>query len=821
MDDLLNGVRWQCCSTPPGAAGTPGDLAGLSPSWIEAKVPGTAAGALRAAGEAWASVDYDAHDWWFRAAIPAGAPGSYAFCFGAIATTSEVYFGEEHIASGTSMFQRLTATATVPPEGGVLSICCRALHARLRERRPRPPWRTRLVESQNLRFVRTSLFGRMPGVADLAAPVGPYRPVVATPEQALRIIERRIHQSPRGGGGVVEVALSLTGVPSWCDAATITVGSTSTRVGVTHVDTTATIAAAIYLDDVDLWWPHTHGEQPLYAISIDLGDATVDLGAVGFCEIEADRADDGFALSVNGEAVFCRGVCWVPIDPVGLVPEPGAVRAAVEELRLAGCNMIRVPGTTVYEDHNFYDACDELGILVWQDCMLANLEPPDDEGFLGELEAEIHTFAQRCAHRPALVVFSGGSEVEQQAAMSGVGRAAWRPRVLFERLEKIVERELPGRIYVTSTPTGGDLPFATDVGIAHYFGVGAYRRPLDDARRASVRFAAECLAFAIPPDASAVDDAFGSAAAAGHDPSWKGTVPRDAGASWDFEDVTTHYAETLFGVDLPRLREQDPERALDAMRGAVATCMASVFSEWRRAGSTCSGGLVLSARDVVVGPGWGVTDARGGRKAAWYALRQVWAPRALLWTDEGLNGLALHVVNEPDEPFSGTVRVELFRSGEVPAGSGELAVALAGRSSLALAATAAFDGFVDLTYAYHFGPPNHDVVAVTLFDGTGNVVAETTYLPLGLDRPREPDVGLAATVWTDDGGDAWLAVTTRRLALFVVPEIAGFAPDDAWFHLAPGRTRTIRLRRSGATESPRGRVRAFNSEASAPLVEVS
>ena len=661
----------------------------------------------------------------------------------------------------------------------------------------------------------------MPGVADLAAPVGPYRPLVAAPEDALRIIERRVHQSPRADGGVVEIALSLAGVPSWFDAATLTVGSTSVPAAVAHGDRMATIAGDIHLDHVDRWWPHTHGEQPLYPVSISLGDTTIDLGSVGFREIEADRSDDGFALSINGVAIFCRGVCWVPIDPVGLTSDSGAVRAALEELRLAGCNMIRVPGTTVYEGQAFYDVCDELGILIWQDCMLANLEPPDDEGFLGELEAEIHTFAQRCAHRPALVVFSGGSEIEQQAAMSGVGRDAWRPRVLFDRLEKIVERELPGRVYVTSTPTGGDLPFATDTGIAHYFGVGAYRRPLDDARRASVRFAAECLAFATPPDARTVDDAFGSATAAGHAPRWKRTVPRDAGASWDFEDVTAHYAALLFGVDFPRLREQDPERALDVMRGAVATCMSSVFSEWRRPGSTCSGGLVLAARDVVLGPGWGITDARGGRKSAWYSLRQVWAARTVLVTDEGLNGLAIHVVNEPDQPFSGTVRIELFRSGEVPVGSGELAVELSGRSSVSLAASAAFDGFVDLTYAYHFGPPNHDVVAVTLCDRTGAIVAETTYLPLGLERPVEPDVGLSASLWTDEVGDGWITVTTRRLALFVVPELAGFVPDDAWFHLAPGHSRTIRVRRDGTAGSPSGRVQALNSETSASVVKAS
>src|SRR5204862_2799176 len=139
--------------------------------------------------------------------------------------------------------------------------------------------------------------------------------------------------------------------------------------------------------DVEPWLPHTHGRPALYRIGLaadldDGGTVDVDLGRTGFRSVRFAGDPDGFAVQVNGVDVFFRGGCWTPPDPLALTADAPANRRALERLRDAGANMVRVCGPFVYEADDFYATCDELGIAVWQDFMFANLDYPfDDPGF--------------------------------------------------------------------------------------------------------------------------------------------------------------------------------------------------------------------------------------------------------------------------------------------------------------------------------------------------------------------------------------------------------------------------------------------------------
>ena len=238
--------------------------------------------------------------------------------------------------------------------------------------------------------------------------------------------------------------------------------------------------------------------------------------------------------------------------------------------------------------------------------------------------------------------------------------------------------------YVPSAPWGGDLPFRTDRGVANYYGVGAYRRPLEDARRAEVRFASECLAFANVPDEAGLEGlrVDGGLAVGGR---LEAGVPRDEGAGRDFDDVRDHYLERLFGVDPAELRRVDHDRYLELSRAASGEVMAETYGEWRRAGSPCQGALILWLKDLAPGAGWGVLDHRGEPKVAYHHLRRALAPVAVWSTDEGLGGIGVHVANDRPQPLAARLRVALYRDFELLVDEARQDLELGPRTGLGLA----------------------------------------------------------------------------------------------------------------------------------------
>ncbi|HUI04501.1 MAG TPA: hypothetical protein VLZ77_13240, partial [Acidimicrobiales bacterium] len=197
---------------------------------------------------------------------------------------------------------------------------------------------------------------------------------------------------------------------------------------------------------------------------------------------------------------------------------------------------------------------------------------------------------------------------------------------------------------------------------------------------------------------------------------------------------------------------------------------------------------------------------------------RVWAPVTVIVTDEGLNGLHCHVINDTAESFRGSLRVSLFTRGELRTEEAERAVDVAARGSCTVRAETMLDGFRDVSYAYRFAPPAQDVVAVTLLDPEGAVVAEAVYLPLGQARPVEADLGLRAEAV---GGpeDGWsLRISTRRFAQWVVVEVPGYRAEDSWFHLPPQASRLVALEPldpAAPPDRPAGRVRALNAQPAA------
>lgn len=808
---------WAAAWTPPDERPTPDRLDGLT--WRPATVPGTAAAVMRDAGES--PGDLDSQDWWFTTtfeAAPAETGEAVMLCLDGIATLAEVFLNGEPILSSDSMFASHAIDVGARLKGrNELAIRCRALMPELAvQRKPRARWRTRLVADNNLRWFRTMLLGRIPGFAAGPAAVGPWRPIWLERRQGLEVDALSLRPRLEGEEGILSVQARLTGIDGPLAGPVVAEVTGATGIHLLELTVTAdvdglTAAGELRIPSVERWWPHTHGVPALYDVRLVVGSAAgetrIDAGRVGFRSVAAgptadhDIDRDGLALHVNGVSIFARGALWTPLDIVGLAPSAGGIHAAVLVAREAGMNMLRVPGVGSYETEAFHDACDELGIMVWQDLMYASLDYPfTNSAFRAAAETEARDQVERIAGRPSTVVLCGSSEVEQQVAMLGLDMALARIPFFDETVPAIANAAGLDAVYVPSTPFGGDLPMRADRGVTNYYGVGGYGGPLSDARTSGLRFAGECLAFANVPDEDALIALVPGRPDEGYvnHPAWKAGVARDPGAGWDFDDMRDFYLAQVFKVDPRTIRRGDHERYLELSRAVTGEIMAHAFGEWRRADSPCAGGLILWLRDLMGGAGWGVVDHHGRPKTAYHHLRRILAPTAVWLTDEHTGGVVAHVANDGPSPLVARLRVALYSDLELPGGRGEVEVELPAHGAADHDIEAVIGHFVDAAWAYRFGPPQQDVIVVSLErDGIAGpeLLSQAFHFPAGrpLTQEREDRLGLATSAQAAEGGAIRLTIESRRLVYGLRLHISGFAPSDDAFSVEPGGSRTIIL----------------------------
>ncbi|HJV88839.1 MAG TPA: hypothetical protein VJ623_00930 [Holophagaceae bacterium] len=796
MSGGLPESAWQLTATEPGQQAEPGAwMAGVD--WRPAVVPGTVASALGC------SVDqpgaFDGQDWWYRTGFTTEGPGLLRF--EGLATLAEVWVDGVAVLQSRTMFRlHEVPLPDLAPGPHELVIRFRSLDAELAGRRPRPRWKTALVRNQNLRWVRTTLLGRIPGWTPPLQAVGPWRPVtwISLAEPTLRHLDLRTWAVGTGGRVALKAEVHLP--TQWARSeALLRLGKHQLALRASREGDLLLLEGTFDLPEIPLWWPHTHGTPQLLEATLELASGTgrtaFPCGRVGFKAIHLDRSEGQVRLQVNGRPVFARGACWTTADLVTLTGDPAALRASLTAARDAGANMLRVGGTMTYESDAFYALCDELGLMVWQDFMFANMDYPfADPGFRAEVEAEVTDQLLRLQKHVCVAVHCGSSEIEQQAAMLGLPRSEWSSPFFAAELPARCAELHPGLPYFPSTPCEGALPFHTGTGLTHYYGVGAYRRPLADARAAAVKFTPECLGFSHVPEPETLAQLSPEAPLLPHQPLWKARVPRDSGAGWDFEDVRDHYLREGFGVDPVALRSADPEDYFARSRMVTGELIRRTYAEWRRAGSTCGGALVWFWNDLWPGAGWGLLDSLGRPKAAYWHARRAWAPRSLHLSDEGLDGLGIHVVNESEEALEAVVELELWQGSRTCVGRASQAIQVRPFVTEGFPADALMGHFMDLTYAYRFGPPKHHATVARLkLAATGEVLSEDVHFPSGWALPRVEGAGLQAEARSVSPSAVEVSLSTAAFLQSVALDSPGWRPDDAHFHLAPGQAKPLRF----------------------------
>lgn len=788
--------------------------------WLPAIVPGTVAQSLLEANlwDIEGQHDFDHYDYWYRTTFDNTDKLKEDISqleFKGLASISEVWLNGEKILSSKNMFiSYLVDVTKYLQKSNELVLCFRALNKSLSDKHPRPRWKTKVINSQQLRWFRTTLLGRIPGWTPPITAVGPWRAISLITEPTPKNIRLKTSVNKNVGLVDFQCKISLTAVN--LNTMTLTVGNTSKLLNVKKSDNGYLIDGELQVDNPILWWPHTHGNPNLYAasLSFDLEGRNVkyDLESIGFKSVELDRSDNGFKIKINNKPIFCRGACWTINDIVSLDGDFSSLKRTLLLMRDAGANMIRIGGTMVYEQDAFYRLCDELGIMVWQDFMFANMDYPfDDDTFYSEVELEIKQQLCRLSQYVSLSIYCGNSEIEQQASMLGMEQKTWTNTFFSKKLLNLCETYHPNIPYIFSTPTGGALPFHTNKGVTHYYGVGAYQRPVSELRQHDVQFTSECLGFANVPITKTRNQVLDGQLPVTHHPKWKERVPRDTGTGWDFEDVRDHYTKSLFNIDTTQTRCFDTERYLKLSEVASGEIMSQVFSEWRSSHSECSGGLVWFLKDFWSGAGWGIIDSNGLPKACYYYLKRCWQPINIGITNETLNGVDIHINNETSQELNGKIEISLLNKNSISIVNKTISIQVPKLETKTFNSDELLQNFYDTTYSYRFGPTKHSVVAVQLKNDNNELISEAYYFPNSEEPHNDANASLNVSANQLDDTTYELELSCNKFLYATCIEVDGYKPSDNFFHLLPDTVKRVTLKKMDPTTKRfKGYVSAIN-----------
>ncbi|MFI7382865.1 glycoside hydrolase family 2 protein [Streptomyces sp. NPDC049813] len=416
--------------------------------------------------------------------------------------------------------------------------------------------------------------------------------------------------------------------------------------------------------DVRLWWPRGYGEQPLYDVELTLSADGRPLDSwrhrVGFRTVEIDRTADehgtGCTFVVNGTRMFVRGVNWIPDDVLPSRVTPERYRTRLQQTADAHVDLVRVWGGGLYEDDAFYDTCDELGLMVWQDFPFACAAYPEEQPLRGEVEAEARENVVRLMPHPSLVVWNGNNENlwgfrdwDWEASLAG---NSWGEGYYLGLLPRVVAESDPTRPYMAGSPWSGSWdhhPNDPDHGTHHSWEVWN-RQDYTEYRAHVPRFVAE-FGWQAPPAYATLRRALPGERLAPDSPGMLHHQKAEDGNGKLNRGAARHFA----------LPEDDFDRWHYLTQLVQARAVATGIEHWRANWPRCAGTILWQINDCWPVSSWAAIDGDGRPKPLYHELRRLYADR-LLTLQPGADGPELVLVNQGGTPWSCDVTLRLMRA---------------------------------------------------------------------------------------------------------------------------------------------------------------
>ncbi len=797
--------------------------------WIDVTVPGDTHVALAAAGRighpfrgrneapaAWIAE----REWWWRTRfeLPAARPGEQVeLVFEGLDTFASVYLNSVLLGQCDNMFRawRFDIGAQLRDGANELAIVFAPATPSVADRKMPPLWGpfAAKLEASKRNFMRKAQFGWGWDWGPNLPTVGVWQPVRIERWTNARIADLRCATTALSAGQAevrVDVGAETSGSVDGLRLEVVLLdpdGNSAAKAD-TAIDTRTSIT--LRLAEPRLWWTADLGAQPLYTLVIQLkrSDAVLDTQSrqVGIRTIALDQSDDPdepgtrfFRFVLNGVPIFARGACWIPPSSfVGAVDREQYRKLLVQAVD-ANMNMLRVWGGGVYEHEAFYELCDRLGLLVWQDFMFACAPyPEDDAHFVENVRQEIRHQVARLRHHPSLALWCGNNEGQamQDIVNHLLGTSAALPGTLYyDRIMPEVVAELdPATPYWPGSPAGGPSPNSMRAGDVHNWTVWHGLPPVPDDKLIGPmdRSPAGVAYTRYAEDMGRFISEFGIHAAPAEASlrRWMDADDLELGQAGFLERIKDEPKDKVNAMLLPITGLPETLREyIDFTMFVQAEGLKFGVEHFRRRKPHCSGTLVWQFNDCWPCVSWSLVDYDGVGKASLYAMKRSYAPVLASFKPLGDGAFELWITNDTLQPLADAAVVELLSlSGgaawketvrfDIPANASAAvwrghAAATAGS---VLRVRSAEGGFLPNR---HLLAPVKDLALVSAA-GPGMKVEQVA--------PHELRVRLSA--------DAYL------LFVHLFSEQAGARFSDNYFDLCPGESRVISVVDSTTVLSP-------------------